>query len=82
MRVEWPDCTEAGLAAVSVLAGVGKVIWVPPLLHVTVDSASAFVPQLFKLAGDAIHGIRIRESTLEDAYFQIVGSPLSPEAGG
>jgi len=91
VRVEWPDCTEAGLAAVSALPGIGKVTWLPPLLHVSVDSASAFVPQLFKLAsaeggsasggGDAVRGIRIRESTLEDAYFQIVGSPLTPEVG-
>ncbi len=82
VQVDWPDCPQSGLAAVSALPGVGKATWLPPVLHVTVDSASAFVPQLFKLAGDAIHGIRIRESTLEDAYFQIVGSPLSPEGGG
>ena len=82
VQVDWPDCAQSGLAAVAALPGVGKATWLPPVLHVTVDSASASVPQLFALAGDAIRGIRIRESTLEDAYFQIVGSPLSPEGGG
>ena len=63
-------------------------------LQVTVDAASAFVPALFAFAnsegansggaaGEAsggIAGIRIRESTLEDAYFQLVGAPLGPPA--
>ena len=46
---------------------------------VTVDAASAFVPRLFQIAGDAIRAIRIRESTLEDAYFDIVGASLSDQ---
>ncbi|MBI1886550.1 MAG: ABC transporter ATP-binding protein [Chloroflexi bacterium] len=82
VRVEWlafPD--SAGLEAVSSLPGVGKATWAPPFLHVTVDSAGAFVPRLFQLAGEGIRSVGIHESTLEDAYFQIVGAPLSGEAG-
>lgn len=56
---------------------VGKLRWAPPLLHATVDSASAFVPRLFQAAGDRISGVRLREATLEDAYFDIVGASIS-----
>ncbi len=76
VRVEWPDPptdVEERLAACS---GVGRVTCTPPLLHVSVDDASTFVPELFRIADGAIQGIRIRESTLEDAYFQWVGAPL------
>ncbi len=85
VRVEWPGCSDGLLAALAARQGVGKLTWAPPVLHVTVDSASAFIPELFRLAsgggGDRIRGIRVRESTLEDAYFQIVRLPLSPEGG-
>ncbi len=56
---------------------VGRLTWAPPLLHATVDSASAFVPRLFQTAGDRITSVRLRESTLEDAYFELVGASLS-----
>lgn len=59
---------------------VGRLKWAPPVLHATVDSAAAFVPRLFQAAGDAITSVRLREATLEDAYFEIVGAALgSPE---
>jgi hypothetical protein len=42
--------------------------------------ASAFVPAFFQAAGDAITSVCLREATLEDAYFEIVGAALdSPE---
>ena len=82
VQVEWPGCSDSsGLEAVSATPGAGKLTWLPPFLHLTVDDASVFVPQLFQLADGGIRSIRIRESTLEDAYFQIVGSPLSREDG-
>jgi hypothetical protein len=52
--------------------------WSPPVLHVTVDSAPSFVPRLFQRAGDSVTAIRLREATLEDAYFDLVGAGLSP----
>ena len=88
VRVEWgtpPADVESQLTA---MTGVGAVRAARladggTTLHVTVDDASAFVPALFALAGSSgsngpggIAGIRIRESTLEDAYFQQVGVPL------
>ncbi len=82
VQVEWPSCTEEQRRAVAALPGAGRLSGVPPSLRLTVDSASAFVPQLFQLAGEGIRGIRIHESSLEDAYFQLVGSPLSEEGGG
>lgn len=56
---------------------VGHLKWAPPVLHATVDSASAFVPRLFHVAGGQITGVRLREATLEDAYFDIVGTAIS-----
>jgi len=66
---------------------VGSVTWAPPVLHATVDSASAFVPRLLQAAGGAVTSVRLREATLEDAYFEIAGAGLNgppawdPEAG-
>lgn len=65
--------------SVSAWPDVGRLTWAPPILHVTVDSASTFVPRLFQAAGDAIISVRVREATLEDAYFDIVGTYLSAE---
>ena len=59
---------------------VGRLTWAPPVLHATVDSASAFVPRLFQAAGDSITAIRLREATLEDAYFDIVGAAMDTPA--
>jgi ABC-2 type transport system ATP-binding protein len=56
---------------------VGRLTWSGDVLHATVDSASTFVPRLFAAMGDRIRAVRIREATLEDAYFDIVGSRLS-----
>jgi ABC-2 type transport system ATP-binding protein len=77
--VEWPDFPPALADELAGWDGVGHATWSPPVLHVTVDAASAFVPRLFQTAGDGIRAVRIRESTLEDAYFDIVGAALSGE---
>ena len=83
VRVEWPDLGEEQREEIANWPGVGKVTWSPPLLHVTVARAGSFVPQLFKAAADSdassggIKAVRIQESTLEDAYFQLVGLPVA-----
>ncbi|MDO8614551.1 MAG: ABC transporter ATP-binding protein [Dehalococcoidia bacterium] len=63
--------------AVGAWPDVGRLTWAPPILHATVDSASTFVPRLFQAAGDAVISVRLREATLEDAYFDIVGTPIA-----
>jgi ABC-2 type transport system ATP-binding protein len=75
--VEWPEFRSDLAEEIAAWGGVGRLTWSPPVLHATVDAASAFVPRLFATAGDGIRGVRIRESTLEDAYFDIVGAALS-----
>ena len=77
--VEWPTLPPAMVNEIAAWEGVGKLTWAQPTLHATVDAASAFVPRLFQTAGDGIRAVRIRESTLEDAYFDIVGASLIAE---
>ncbi len=62
--------------------GVGRVTSAGSILHVTVDDVSSFVPRLFQTDPQAIHTIRIEPSTLEDAYFEVAGSPLSTREDG
>lgn len=78
VRVEWPAAPPDIAREINSWDGVGHVSGQLPELHITVDDASAFVPTLFQAANGAIAAIRIHESTLEDAYFQIVGRPLQP----
>ena len=40
------------------------------------DDASSFVPRLFQAGADGIRTLQIEASTLEDAYFQLAGTPL------
>jgi ABC-2 type transport system ATP-binding protein len=80
VRLDFPDPPEGLFDAVARWPGVGRVTVAPSSVHVTVDSASSFVPRLFEACGNGIRSIRIEESTLEDAYFQIVGRPLSDGA--
>ncbi len=61
---------------------MGQVTCAGTVLYVTVDDASSFVPRIFQADADGIRAIRIETSTLEDAYFQVAGSPLSTTGGG
>lgn len=81
VELDWPGCGAAEVAALERLEGVGAVRSAPPVLHLTVDGAASFVPVLFQRWGDRIGGIRIRESSLRDAWFQIVGRPLDDGSG-
>ena len=80
VELDWPGCSAEQLEEVAALEGVGAVRRAAPTLHLTVDRAASFVPTIFQRWGDEIVGIRIRESSLRDAWFQIVGHPLH-EAG-
>ncbi|MFQ6020242.1 MAG: ATP-binding cassette domain-containing protein [Dehalococcoidia bacterium] len=79
VRVEWPELREDVREEIERWPDVGRATWAPPVLHVTVDDASSFVPRLFQAASDGIRALRIHQSTLEDAYFQLVGSPIGEE---
>jgi ABC-type multidrug transport system ATPase subunit len=72
--------SDALVAQIAAWPDVGKLTWALPLLHATVDSAASFVPRLFQAAGDSIVSVRLRESTLEDAYFDIVGAAVAEGA--
>jgi ABC-2 type transport system ATP-binding protein len=80
------ECTNGRAAPLSrTVAGwpdVGGVTAAGPVLHITVDDASAFVPRLFQASDGGIHTVTIEPSTLEDAYFQIAGAPLTEREVG
>ena len=59
--------------------GVGAVRIADDELHATVDSASAFLADAFERCGGSISGVRIRPSSLADAWFHLAGSPLERE---
>jgi len=80
--VEWPGLTQRAADEIAGWEDVGALTWSAPTLHATVDAASTFVPRLFTLAGDGIRSVRVRESTLEDAYFDIVGAALTGDEAG
>jgi ABC-2 type transport system ATP-binding protein len=61
--------------------GVGGARAAGGVLHVTVEDAASFVPRLFQSGGDGIRAVRIEESSLEDAYFQLVGASLTAAIG-
>ena len=80
VRVECVDGRAAVLSQqIADWPGVGHVTSAGSILHVTVDDVSSFVPRLFQTDPQAIHTIRIEPSTLEDAYFEVAGSPLRAE---
>jgi ABC-2 type transport system ATP-binding protein len=79
VRVEWKtDPSPADVAALDAWDGVGGVRLTGRVTHVTVDAAAPFLARLFLEHGARVHGVQIEESTLEDAYFQIVGRGITP----
>ncbi len=75
--VDAPDLSGSTMAQLAALPGVGRVSGDRRHLHVTVDDATAFVPELFRMAAADIRSIRVDRSTLEDAYFEMAGSSLT-----
>ncbi len=79
--VDAPDLPGSLVEVVAALPGVGRVSGAPPSLHVTVDDAATFVPELFRIAQGSVRAVRIEESTLEDAYFELAGTTISRHDG-
>ena len=84
--LEWAGADAAESATVAAAAGemaawdgVGAVRAAGGELHATVDSASAFLAAAFERCGGSISGVRIRPSSLADAWFHLAGSPLERE---
>ena len=76
LELDWPSATGDDIAELERWRGVGTVLWTEDQLVLTVENSSEMVPQLFQRYGARIAGFRIRESSLRDAWFQIVGRPL------
>lgn len=77
LELEWPDASDTDIAALQAWNEIGSVLRSADGLHLTVDGAVETVPRLFQQYGARISGIRIRESSLRDAWFQIVGVAMS-----
>ncbi len=77
LELDWPDASDDELRQLTGWDGVGKIARTETALVLTVDRAAEIVPRLFQRYSPQIRGIRIRESSLRDAWFQMVGRPLS-----
>ncbi len=80
LELDWPDADDAEVAELESWPGVGAILRSEGRLHLTVDNSAEIVPRLFQTYGAQIVGLRIRESSLRDAWLQIVGRPLTEEA--
>ncbi len=82
LELDWPESAERDVEEIERWEGVGAVVATAEQLFLTVENAAEVVPLLFQRFGSQISGIRIRESSLRDAWFRIVGRPLVDSQGG
>jgi ABC-2 type transport system ATP-binding protein len=80
VRITWRDDV-AEPPDVAGWPGIGQVRWTAAGTHVTVDDASEFLARLFAQEGHSVGSVQTSESTLEDAYFQLVGRGIGRGAG-
>jgi len=80
LELDWPDATQTALTDLECWQGVGTILRTDDRLLLSVENSAEIVPRLFQRYGTQIRGIRIRESSLRDAWFQIVGRPLAENA--
>jgi ABC-type multidrug transport system ATPase subunit len=81
LELDWPESAERDVEEIERWEGVGAVVATADQLFLTVESAAEIVPLLFQRFGSQISGVRIRESSLRDAWFRIVGRPLTDRQG-
>ena len=79
LELDWPDLLDADLDELRRWSEVGDLLRTDHGLHLTVDSSAEIVPRLFQTFGSQVTGIRIRESSLRDAWVRIVGHPMEPD---
>lgn len=70
--VDWAGKPAEAVRVLTSIDGVASVDMDGPLVQLAVDNAPIVAPRLFAAAGASITGLRIRQATLEDAYFQYV----------
>ncbi len=80
LELDWPAAAPADVEALTRWEGVGAVLRTEGQLVLSVEHSAAIVPRLFQRYGAEIRGVRIRESNLRDAWFQIVGRPLTEQS--
>jgi ABC-2 type transport system ATP-binding protein len=72
---------EPAMDAVADLAG-GRVVFRDDLsMSVSVDDAAPLLPKIVSAASTLLRSLRVESSSLEDAYFQYVGTRLPSEGG-
>ena len=76
LELDWPALQDVDLDELKRWDGVGDTIRTDQGLHLTVDNSAEIVPRLFQTYGSQVTGIRIRESSLRDAWFKIVGHAI------
>ncbi len=81
LELDWPASVERDVGEIERWEGVGAVVATADQLFLTVENAAEVVPLLFQQFGSQISGIRIRESSLRDAWFRIVGRPMTHSQG-
>lgn len=77
LELDWAGVDQADVTELERWDDVGTVLRADDQLLLTVANAEKIIPRLFQRFGPQIRGIRIRESSLRDAWFQIVGRPLT-----
>lgn len=77
LELDWPNAAQADVAELECWSGVGAILQSDHQLVLSVENSAEIVPRLFQQYGSQISGVRIRETSLRDAWFQIVGRPLT-----
>jgi ABC-2 type transport system ATP-binding protein len=73
LHLTWASPAESQLAAVANLPGVSTVTADRDTVRVTARDASALIPALFATAPGQVRAVSLQPTSLEDAYFRIVG---------
>lgn len=82
LQLRWPGLSDDAFAGLSALEGVGSVARAGEIVRLTAPDARAVLPGLLAIDSGQLEAIEIRESSLEDAYFQITGTLLSGSIPG
>ena len=81
IELDWSNVAEAELEELRSWSGVGDAVGGPGSVLLTVDRTDEIIPRLFQTYGGRISGLRTRRSSLLDAWFRIVGRPISEGQG-